>query len=216
MSTISRRDLLTWFALTPTVPFFVRESARAATAGSEATAAGAAAGHDGRVVVVLRLRGGNDGLNTVVPVRDDRYYRARPTIAIPRRDTIPLDGSDLGLNPWLGHFRRLMDDGHAAIVQGVGYPRSSRSHSRATAIWETGSVAPEAPRHGWLGRYLDHACECGDEPLAGVQFDEALGRTLASASGRSASIGHPELLLGLDAVPPPTAARGPRTGRRDY
>ena len=217
MSTISRRDLLTWFALTPTVPFFVRESARAATAGTQAAAAGATAGHDGRVVVVLRLRGGNDGLNTVVPVRDDRYYRARPTIAIPRRDTIPLDGSDLGLNPWLGHFRRLMDDGLAGIVQGVGYSRSSRSHARATEIWETGSVAPEAPRHGWLGRYLDHACECGDEPLAGVQFDGTLGRTLVSASGRSTSIGHPELLLGMDAAPPPAAAaRGPRTGRLDY
>ena len=216
MSTISRRDLLTWFALTPTVPFFVRESARAA-AGAEAAAPAAVAGDDGRVVVVLRLRGGNDGLNTVVPVHDDRYYRARPTIAIPRRDTIPLDGSDHGLNPWLGDLRRLMDDGHAGIVQGVGYPRSSRSHSRATEIWETGSVASPAPRHGWLGRYLDHACECGDEPLAGVQFDETLGRTLASASGRGASIGHPELLLDIDAAPPPAdAARGPRAGRLDY
>ena len=92
MHTISRRDLLTWFALTPTVPLFVRRSAQAASGGSEAS-------HDGRVVVVLRLRGGNDGLNTVVPVRDDRYYRARPTIAIPRQQTLRIDGSDLGLNP---------------------------------------------------------------------------------------------------------------------
>ena len=217
MSTLSRRDLLTWFALTPTVPFFVRESARAAAAGTEAAGAAAATRHDGRVVVVLRLRGGNDGLNTVVPVRDYRYYRARPTIAIPRRETIPLDGGELGLNPWLGDVRRLMDDGHAGIVQGVGYPRSSRSHARATEIWETGSVAPEAPRHGWLGRYLDHACDCGDEPLAGVQFDATLGRTLASASGRGASIGHPELLLEMAAAPPLIpAARGPRAGRLDY
>ena len=65
MSSISRRDLLTWFALTPTVPFFVRRSA-------QATAAEAQASHDGPIVVVLRLRGGNDGLNTLVPVRDDR------------------------------------------------------------------------------------------------------------------------------------------------
>ena len=210
MSTISRRDLLTWFALTPTVPFFVRRSAQAATLGTEAS-------HDGRVVVVLRLRGGNDGLNTVIPVRDDRYYRARPTIAIPRQRTIELDGTDLGLNPWLADVRRLMDDGHAGIVQGVGYPRSSRSHSRATEIWETGSVARKAPEHGWLGRYLDHACECGDEPLAGVQFAESLGRTLASASGRSTSIGHPELLLGMTAAPAASAtARGARAARLDY
>ena len=210
MSSITRRDLLTWFALTPTVPFFVRRSAEATTRGSEST-------HDGRVVVVLRLRGGNDGLNTVVPVRDDRYYRARPTIAIPGRQALRIDGSDLGLNPWLADVRRLMDDGHAGIVQGVGYPRSSRSHTRATEIWETGSVAATAPEHGWLGRYLDHACECGDEPLAGVQFAESLGRTLASASGRSASIGHPELLLGMSAAA--TVAdpeRGPRASRLDY
>ena len=210
MSSISRRDLLTWFALTPTVPFFVRRSAQAAALGSESS-------HDGRVVVVLRLRGGNDGLNTVVPVRDDRYYRARPTIAIPAGETLRIDGSDLGLNPWLADVRRLMDDGHAGIVQGVGYPRSSRSHARATEIWETGSVAARAPEHGWLGRYLDHACECGDEPLAGVQFAESLGRTLASASGRSASIGHPELLLGMDtAATVAGTARGPRAPRLDY
>ena len=210
MSSITRRDLLTWFALTPTVPFFVRRSAEATTRGSEST-------HDGRVVVVLRLRGGNDGLNTVVPVRDDRYYRARPTIAIPGRQALRIDGSDLGLNPWLADVRRLMDDGHAGIVQGVGYPRSSRSHTRATEIWETGSVAAKAPEHGWLGRYLDHACECGDEPLAGVQFAESLGRTLASASGRSASIGHPELLLGMDtAATVADTARGRRAPRLDY
>ena len=210
MSSITRRELLTWFALTPTVPFFVRRSAQAATAGSES-------GHDGRVVVVLRLRGGNDGLNTVVPVRDDRYYRARPTIAIPGRQAMRIDGSDLGLNPWLADVRRLMDDGHAGIVQGVGYPRSSRSHARATEIWETASVAARAPEHGWLGRYLDHACECGDEPLAGVQFAESLGRTLASASGRSASIGHPELLLGMDtAATVADTARGRRAPRLDY
>jgi uncharacterized protein (DUF1501 family) len=210
MSSISRRDLLTWFALTPTVPFFVRRSAEATTPGSESS-------HDGRVVVVLRLRGGNDGLNTVVPVRDDRYYRARPTIALPGRQTLRIDGSDLGLNPWLADVRRLMDDGHAGIVQGVGYPRSSRSHARATEIWETASVAGRAPEHGWLGRYLDHACECGDEPLAGVQFAESLGRTLASASGRSASIGHPELLLGMNtAATVDDTARGPRASRLDY
>ena len=210
MSSISRRDLLTWFALTPTVPFFVTRSARA-------TAAGAQASHDGPIVVVLRLRGGNDGLNTLVPVRDDRYYRARPTIAIPGSQTLPLDGSELGLNPWLADVRRLMDDGLAGIVQGVGYPQSSRSHARATEVWETGSVAARAPEHGWLGRYLDHACECGDEPLAGVQFAESLGRTLTSASSRSMAITHPELLLGMDAsATVPAAARGPRAARLDY
>ena len=138
MSPISRRDLLTWFALTPTVPFFVRRSALAATAGSESS-------HDGRVVVVLRLRGGNDGLNTVVPVRDDRYHRARPTIAIPARQTLRIDGSDLGLNPWLADVRRMMDDGHAGIVQGVGYPRSSRSHAPGSSSPSSDAACGPSP-----------------------------------------------------------------------
>ena len=72
-----------------------------------------------------------------------------------------MPGGDLGLNPWLSDFRRLMDEGNAGIVQGVGYPNSSRSHLRSTEIWETGSIGDPAPTEGWLGRYLDHACECG-------------------------------------------------------
>ena len=120
---------------------------------------------------------------------------------------------DLALNPWLADVRRLMDQGHAGIVQGVGYPRSSRSHSRSTEIWETGSVSDDAPAEGWLGRYLDHACECTSEPLAGVQFSDSLGRTLASRTGRSTSIGNTQLLLDMkpDALLSKTA-RGPRLG----
>ena len=210
MTQISRRELLTWFALTPTLPCFLRQSAQAATLVQGAR-------HDGRVLVVVQMMGGNDGLNTVIPLHDDRYYRARPTIAIPKRDAIVMEGGDLGLNPWLSDVRRLMDDGHAGIVQGVGYPGPSRSHARATEIWETGSLSAEAPAHGWLGRYLDHACECGDEPLAGVQFADVLGRTLASATGQSTLIGNPRLLLELDADRLVAGAgRGPRSGRFDY
>jgi uncharacterized protein (DUF1501 family) len=209
MSPISRRELLTWFAVAPSLPSFLARSA-------EAAAAQGVTGYDGRVVVVVRMLGGNDGLNTVVPIRDDRYFKARPTIALAPGDTLAMPGGDLGLNPWLSDVRRLMDDGAAGIVQGVGYPKSSRSHSRSTEIWETGSLADPAPGHGWLGRYLDHACECAPERAAGVQFAEALGRTLASASGNARSIGNPELLLQMnpDALGS-ASARGPRAGRLD-
>lgn len=211
MFEMSRRDLLTWFALAPTLPRFLVESAHA-TAAQQTSGA-----YDGRIVVVVRMLGGNDGLNTVVPVRDDRYYKARPTIALARQDTIAVPGGDLGLNPWLTDVRRLMDDGHAAIVQGVGYPNSSRSHLRSTEIWETGSIADEAPAAGWLGRYLDHACECAPEPLAGVQFAEDLGRTLTTQSGRSRAIGHTQLLLQMNPdAQAAVQARGPRPARLDY
>lgn len=190
MSPISRRELLTYFALAPTLPRFFVQSAQAIEN---------ARNYDGPIVVVVRMMGGNDGLNTVVPFQDDRYFKARPTIAIPKSETIVMEGGDIGLNPWLSDVRRLIDDGHAAIVQGVGYANSSRSHSRSTEIFETGSVSEQAPAQGWLGRYLDHACECHDEPLAGVQFADALGRTLVTASGRSKSIANPKLLLDMNA-----------------
>ena len=214
MRAFSRRELLTWFALTPTLPHFLVQSARAASLEPGVQTKG---GYDGRIVVIVRMLGGNDGLNAVDPVRDDRYYKARPTIAIARQDAIAVPGGDLGLNPWLSDFRRLMDDGHAGIVQGVGYPSSSRSHLRSTEIWETGSVADPAPAEGWLGRYLDHACECGPEPLAGVQFGESLGRSLASRSGRSQAIGNTQLLLEMSpATPSAPPPRGSRSGRLDY
>jgi len=188
MVSISRRELLTWFALAPTLPRFLVQSAHAAAPD--------AAG-DQPIVVVVRMLGGNDGLNAVVPFRDDRYYKARPTIAIPSHDVVRMT-AEHGLHPQLIDVRRLIDEGHAGIVQGVGYAQSSRAHARATEIWETGSTAEDAPVHGWLGRYLDHACECGTSPTAGVQFGDALGRTLSTASGISRSIGNPRLLLDMD------------------
>jgi len=210
MTSLSRREMLKLFALTPTLPQFLVRSAAAAP-GQDTP------GYDGPVLVVVRFMGGNDGLNAVVPIHDDRYYRVRPTIAIAKRDAIPQVGGELGLNPWLVDYQRLIDDGHAAIVQGVGYPNSSRSHSRGTEIFETGSVRDPAPEHGWLGQYLDHRCECGSEPVAGLQFGPDLGRTLASASGNSQSVAHPRLVLEMQGRSRPEPARtGSRGSRLDY
>lgn len=163
-----------------------------------AEAAQAGRGNDDRVVVVVRMLGGNDGLNTVVPFRDDRYFGARPTIAIAKQNAISMAGGDLGLNPWLSDVNALIDNGHASIVQGVGYTKSSRSHTRSTEIWETGSVADEPPAEGWLGRYIDHTCECATGSMAGVQFGTERGRTLASKSGRSGLIGNTQILLDMN------------------
>ncbi|MEM1249875.1 MAG: DUF1501 domain-containing protein [Acidobacteriota bacterium] len=210
MPQLTRREWLSWFALAPTLPRFFVQSAQAATP---------AAGYDGPVVVVVRMIGGNDGLNTVVPIHDDRYYEARPTIAIPSRQALSMPGGDVGLNPWLADVRELMEEGHAGIVQGIGYPSPSRSHLRATEIWESGSLNPTAPSEGWLGRYLDHACECGNEPLAGLQFAEELGLTLATRTGRSQTIAHDGPLLDFDPRDPglaEAAARGSRSSRLDY
>jgi uncharacterized protein (DUF1501 family) len=110
-----------------------------------------------KMLVIIQLNGGNDGLNTVIPYKDGRYYDARPTLAVPEEKILPLDGAaGLGLHPNLPSFKRFYDEGKLAIVQGVGYPNANRSHFRSTDIWM--SAHPEkVVGTGWIGRYLDHS-----------------------------------------------------------
>lgn len=109
---------------------------------------------NGRKLVIVQLTGGNDGLNTLVPYRDDAYYRARPELAIPRELALPLT-DDLGANPGMVELRALYDAGQVAIIQGVGYPRPDRSHFRSMDIWHTASGSERFLDTGWLGRYMD-------------------------------------------------------------
>lgn len=111
-----------------------------------------------RVLVVIQLSGGNDGLNTVVPFRDDAYYRSRPVIGIKADQVLKLGNNDVGLHPSLAGFKDLYDDGTMTIVQGVGYPNPNRSHFKSMDIWQTADTT--ATGDGWLGRYFDAEC-CG-------------------------------------------------------
>jgi len=106
-----------------------------------------------RVLVLVQLQGGNDGLNTVVSYRNDLYGAARPTLALGRRDVLDLDG-DHGLHTALSPLRRFWDDGDLAVVQGVGYPEQDLSHFRGTDVWLSGSPADEVWHTGWAGRSL--------------------------------------------------------------
>jgi len=107
----------------------------------------------GRILVVLELSGGNDGLNTVVPYTQDEYYRARPTIGI-QPDAVLKLSDDFGLHPNLLGWERLYKDGKMAIVHGCGYPNPNRSHFEAMKFWHTG--VPNAPEsRGWVGRLAD-------------------------------------------------------------
>jgi uncharacterized protein (DUF1501 family) len=106
-----------------------------------------------RILVVVELSGGNDGLNTVVPFRDDAYYRHRPTIGIPQDQLLSLD-EDYGLNPGALGFQRLWNDGQLAIVHGCGYEQPSYSHFTSMAYWHT--AAPNRGNEfGWVGRVAD-------------------------------------------------------------
>ncbi|PZR57429.1 MAG: hypothetical protein DLM50_05485 [Candidatus Meridianibacter frigidus] len=112
-------------------------------------------GGSDRVLVLVNLQGGNDGLNCVVPHGDDMYYRMRPTLGIPKGDVLGINGQ-IGFNPQMKSFKALYDKGIVAVVQGVGYPDPDHSHFRSTEIWQTAAPG-RYERTGWLGRYLDEA-----------------------------------------------------------
>lgn len=114
------------------------------------------AGMEDHVLVLINLNGGNDGLNTVVPVNDQRYHDARPTIRLRAEETLAItDG--LALHGTMTPIHTLFNSGQCAIVQSVGYPNQDRSHFRSTDIWHTASEADQIWHTGWLGRYLEES-----------------------------------------------------------
>jgi uncharacterized protein (DUF1501 family) len=133
-----------------TVPAFLGRSALAAR---QDPPAGGDRDRD-RVLVVVQLIGGNDGLNTVVPYGLDGYTRNRKALRLQAGSVLKLD-KEIGLHPALGGLKTLLDDGRLAVVQGVGYPNPDRSHFRSMEIWESGRLEPGAIETGWLGRALD-------------------------------------------------------------
>jgi uncharacterized protein (DUF1501 family) len=109
--------------------------------------------HPERILVVLELSGGNDGLNTVVPHGDPAYYRARPHIGIPAREVLKVD-DHFGFHPSMVGFERLYKDGRMGIIHGCGYDHPSLSHFSSMSYWHTGVPNAGEPL-GWLGRLAD-------------------------------------------------------------
>ena len=120
------------------------------------TALLATSGND-NVLVIIQLSGGNDGLNTVIPMSEyGNYYNARTNIAIPEKKVLKLTENDAtGLHPSMTAMQNLFSEGKLNIVQSVGYPQPSFSHFRATDIWMSGSDSTQYLNTGWAGRYLD-------------------------------------------------------------
>ncbi len=113
---------------------------------------------DDRVLVVIQLSGGNDGLNTVIPFGQRAYHLARPQLAVAEKDVIRLDDvAGIGLHPSLAPLRDLIDGGTCAIQQGVGYPNPNRSHFASMDIWHAGDTMEDGGSRGigWLGKALD-------------------------------------------------------------
>ena len=130
-----------------------------------------------KVLVVLQLSGGNDGLNTVIPIRNDIYYSSRPKLGIKKEEALILT-DETGLNPALTAFKDLFDDGSLGIMNGVGYPNPDRSHFRSMDIWHSASDSSDYINNGWVGRYLDAQCSGCDKPTQVLEIDDVLSLAL--------------------------------------
>ena len=146
-----------------------------------------------KVMVVIQFSGGNDGLNTVIPVRNDIYYKERPKLGI-QKDQSLLITDEVGLNPALEAFKGLYDDGSLAIMNNVGYPNPDRSHFRSMDIWQSASASNEYVNTGWLGRYLDAQCKGCDKPTQAVELDDVLSLALKGEESKGLAFKDPKRL----------------------
>ena len=210
---LSRRDFLkssTLVALAPTVPAFLAQTARAAKPQK-----------DSRVLVVIQLDGGNDGINTVVPFKDPGYAKHRKTLRL-RPEQLVKVSDTVGLHPSLKEAGALLESGRLAIVQGVSYPNPNRSHFHSMAIWQTARLEGrrsdqydqyDADDLGWLGRALDAGRPRAGEPASVFVGAGRLPRALVGRRAIASSLTDPkDFLLAPEAKP---AMPGTRAAPKD-
>jgi uncharacterized protein (DUF1501 family) len=198
-------------ALAPTVPGFLAQTARAAEPA-----------RDGRILVVVQLDGGNDGINTVVPFTDEGYAKGRNVLRLPA-DRLHKVTKEVGLHPSMGDAAKLLESGRLAIVQGVSYPNPNRSHFKSMAIWhsanvnlpkEEGEDAQTKATFGWIGQGLDEGRKPADgSPGAVFVGSGALPAALRSRRSVASAITRPE-----DSILTLKGSAGwgvPETGRGD-
>jgi len=185
---ITRRELmkdgLAIAALGLVAPSFLVKGAYALNSGRRPSRAGGdspimGGGSDAlrkNILVVVQLSGGNDGLGTVIPYADPTYFAARPTLAPDKASILKLTDS-LGLHPALKSVKGLYDNGHLAVLQGVGYPNPNRSHFRSMQIWQSARPDVNEPT-GWLGRYLEAEDDDAENTLRAMNIGTVVPRTL--------------------------------------
>jgi uncharacterized protein (DUF1501 family) len=155
---------LTILSAASTLPMFIQRTAEALNNPADSPLTQTAAGRgDDRILVVVQLGGGNDGLSTVIPVDNDDYRNARPTLAVTQNLLDLGGGSGLAFHPNMTGLKSLYDAGELTVVLGAGYPNPNRSHFRSTEIWQTADPV-NIDSTGWLGRYFDAQCS-GQDPI---------------------------------------------------
>ncbi len=174
---MERRDFLRWLAVSGGLTFMPGLSW--------------ADGAYDRLLILVELKGGNDGLNTVVPYADDAYYRLRPRIAVKREEVLQLDGRK-GLHPALLPLMPLWQAGELAVIQGLGYPNPNLSHFRSIEIWDTASRSEEYLQAGWLARtFVAHPAPAGFAADGVLVGSGELG-PLAGGGVRAIALSNPE------------------------
>jgi uncharacterized protein (DUF1501 family) len=189
---VSRREFiqngLGFVALGLSMPTLLMQATEAMAA--EVTAGTAPRPDNGKILVVLEMAGGNDGLNTVAPITDPLYAQFRPNIGLKANSVIGID-KNLGLHPNMTALGDLYEKGKVAVVTGVGYPNANRSHFQSMDIWQSGNTEIDArERTGWLARYFDADGHFTGNPLAGVALGNALPLALWSQTSPATVIGN--------------------------
>ena len=129
-------------------------------------------------LVIIQLEGGNDGLNTIVPYRNDIYFKNRPSLAIKGNKLIKAT-DEIGFHSSLQPLKKLYDKGYVSILNNVGYPNPNRSHFGSMDIWQTASHSNQSLTTGWIGRFLDTN---GTVPYDAIEVDESLSLAMKGES----------------------------------
>ena len=173
-----------------TMPMFLERTMAEIEAATKDLAVQADTGKDREILVVLQMAGGNDGLNTLVPVGNEIYEKARPRLR-KGKDEVKILEEGLGLNRSLEFLGSLYDEGDLAVVQGVGYPNPNRSHFVSTSVWETADPANRS-NTGWLGRYFDNSCS-GCDPTVGISLKKIQPESFGAAKNPGITLSAPDL-----------------------
>ena len=175
----SRRQFLKQsglISLAPSIPAFLRATSNASEAGQE------------KILVVIELSGGNDGLNTLVPYKDDGYFANRTVLRLEENSLIKLDDT-LALHPSMRGMAKLFEEGELAIVQGVGYPNPNRSHEVSMSVWHTARTDLELHRDvGWLGRGMDRLPVKSGVPSSVTAYPGTVSNAIRGRKSQTASI----------------------------
>ena len=182
---MERRDFIKKFTLLSTVtmaPTFLVKTIKAARASGMLQAD---LGNPNRIMVVIELAGGNDGVNTVIPYTNEFYQKGRPTLGLAGAPNLLTLDSEYALHPAMTGFKELWDNDLLTIVQGVGYPNPNRSHFRSRDIWHT--AEPEnVATDGWLASYFNSLED--PEALVGLNIGGAVPRSMVSSEGSAPSM----------------------------